>query len=363
MTTVASPRGPGRLVVATVAACCAIGCSVDVGAVSADVEIAAAGQTDAVDGSGDDADDPAIWHHPADPEASLILGTNKGDDGGLHVYDGDGTERQFIQIGALNNVDVRYALDGLGDYAAASNRGVGAISVFAVADGVVELAGSVEVPGEPYGLCLGVLDDVHHAVVTYESGQLRQYVLRATDGAVAASEVRTLDLGRTLEGCVVDDEHGVLYVGDEPDGIYALDLDPESGDEHTVIDRTGDAGNLVADVEGLALYRDEGGGGHLLVSSQGASRIEVYRRGGDHRHLGSFRVVAGGGADEVSATDGIEVSSAPVGRFGGGLVVIHDGENEEADASNFKLVAWDEVAEAMGLSDHLENRASPTTEP
>jgi 3-phytase len=322
----------------------------DVGAEqSVGEKVPAAGQTDAVAGSGDDADDPAIWHHPSDPHASLILGTNKHDVGGLHVFDVEGDERQFLQTGALNNVDVRYDLDGLGDYAAASNRNDGTITVFDIDDdGVVSQAGAVEVPGEPYGFCLGVLDGIHYAHVTYQSGELAQYALSTADGTVTASLERTVDVGGQLEGCVADDEHGVLYVGEEDRGVYAYGLDPESGDDRLVVDLTGDEGRLVEDVEGLAIYEGDGGGGYLLVSSQGASRIDVYRRGGDHAYLDSFRVVAGD-ADRVGDTDGIEVTSAVVGRFEHGLLVVHDGDRGDAAASNYKLVAWDDVVRATDL--------------
>ena len=37
-----------------------------------------------------DTDDPAIWINPADPAKSLIIGTDKDDDGAYYVYDLDG---------------------------------------------------------------------------------------------------------------------------------------------------------------------------------------------------------------------------------------------------------------------------------
>jgi 3-phytase len=83
-------------------------------------------------------------------------------------------------------------------------------------------------------------------------------------------------------------------------------------------------------------------------TSQGASRIDVYRRGRDHAYLDSFRVVAGD-ADRVGDTDGIEVTSAVVGRFEHGLLVVHDGDRGDAAASNYKLVAWDDVVRATDL--------------
>ena len=55
--------------------------------------------------AGDAADDPAIWHNPRDPKASLIIGTDK--QGGLHVYDMAGQSLQFVPDGKMNNVDLR----------------------------------------------------------------------------------------------------------------------------------------------------------------------------------------------------------------------------------------------------------------
>ena len=67
-------------------------------------EATASGETDPVPPGGD-ADDPAIWVHPDDPEKSTIIGTDKL--GGLAVYDLDGDEIQYLADGDLNNVDLR----------------------------------------------------------------------------------------------------------------------------------------------------------------------------------------------------------------------------------------------------------------
>ena len=37
-----------------------------------------------------DTDDPAIWLHPTDPAQSLIIGTDKDENGGLYVFDLNG---------------------------------------------------------------------------------------------------------------------------------------------------------------------------------------------------------------------------------------------------------------------------------
>src|SRR3546814_16511798 len=34
-----------------------------------------------------DTDDPAIWINPSDPAQSLLIGTDKDENGGLYVYD------------------------------------------------------------------------------------------------------------------------------------------------------------------------------------------------------------------------------------------------------------------------------------
>ena len=52
-----------------------------------------------------DADDPALWADAADPSRAVMFGTDKTD--GLYVHDLDGTVRQFLPSGALNNVDLR----------------------------------------------------------------------------------------------------------------------------------------------------------------------------------------------------------------------------------------------------------------
>ena len=38
-----------------------------------------------------DSDDPAIWLYPTDPSKSLIIGTDKDEDGALYVFDLNGT--------------------------------------------------------------------------------------------------------------------------------------------------------------------------------------------------------------------------------------------------------------------------------
>ena len=52
-----------------------------------------------------DADDPALWADARDPSRAVMFGTDKTD--GLYVHNLDGSVRQFLPSGQLNNVDLR----------------------------------------------------------------------------------------------------------------------------------------------------------------------------------------------------------------------------------------------------------------
>src|SRR5688572_30136994 len=55
-----------------------------------------------------DTDDPAIWRHPTDRTQSLVIGTDKDEDGALFVFGLDGRIIQEKSIRGLqrpNNVD------------------------------------------------------------------------------------------------------------------------------------------------------------------------------------------------------------------------------------------------------------------
>ncbi len=110
------PRLPARLgvwVCAALAPC---------GAAHA-VPVAPSVETGQVPGSGDAADDIAIWIHPDNPALSLVIGTDKTS--GMVTFNLDGSQRQFLGDGDMNNVDLRYNMLVGGqriDIVAATNR-------------------------------------------------------------------------------------------------------------------------------------------------------------------------------------------------------------------------------------------------
>jgi 3-phytase len=300
----------------------------------------------------DAADDPAVWV-AADSAKSLILGTDKQT--GLYVYDLSGAEIQKLPIGPLNNVDIRQGGASPFDVAVASNDGRNVVSVFSidrVTGAVGALAELATDKFEPYGICLGAAADGYDVYVTYKDGTIQEF--RLTFGpAPAMTLTRRIKLASQLEGCVVDEEQGLLFVGEEAKGLWSVTLDGAAA-APSLIDAVGSASGLAADVEGVSLWRGAGGAGFIVVSAQGANRFVVYDRKPPHAPRGAFQVGAAEGPpriDAVTGTDGLDISSAPLGPdYRRGVLVVQDDENTSpTENQNFKLVDWRAVESALGL--------------
>jgi 3-phytase len=325
------------------------------------VSITALAETQPVPSGTDAADDPAIWIHPTDPALSTIIGTDKTS--GLVVYDLDGAILQEVNIGRVNNVDLRYNV-ALGGEAvaivAATNRTTNSLDLYRVnpETRLLELAAPPIASGveEVYGVCLyhslGT-GKVYAFVNSADTGEVEQYEL-SDDGAgtLAATVVREFVVGSQTEGCVADDETGALYVGEEAVGLWRYGAEPDAGDARVQIDNTTPSGNLTADVEGVALYYGADGTGYLIASSQGSSEFVVYDRQGDNAYIGTFRILETATIDAVSGTDGLDVTNfALSAAYPDGLLIVQDDLNIDPDENqNFKLVSWRAVAEALGLT-------------
>ncbi len=318
-------------------------------------------ETTPVPSGGDAADDPAIWPHPAEPAASLILGTDKRS--GLAVYDLNGNQTQFLARGRLNNVDLRggIALDGaLATLAVATNRSSGSMDVFRIS-GEGRASFALEVPlnlAEPYGICMGADESgAAHVFVNSTDGQYQHWRLNP-GGRLQPRLEGAWNLASQPEGCAVDDAAWTLYLGEEERGIWLMPADAARAGEIRLFDAIA-SGRLAADVEGMDVYRGPGGEHYLIVSSQGDHSFAVYdlaRDDSDNRYAGSFTLAAGGqdgqgGVDGVEETDGLAVTSAALNNsFPRGLLVVQDGINESPAANqNFKLVSWADVERALGL--------------
>ena len=327
--------------------------------------VTATAETVPVDDPCDAADDPAIWVNEDNPEASLIVASNKVR--GLLVYALDGSVVSRLDSGRINNVDLRGGIRVGGEetiVVAGTNRTTKTLDILALDAGNGQLAPlgdpiDPEFAADPYGICLyhSAASGDLYVFANAQDGAVGQWRLDDNGrGGLSGAPVRSWMLASQPEGCVADDANGWLFIGEEEAGIWRFDAEPTaSTDRPTAVDRTGlgepGGGRLTADVEGLALYAPPGGGardGFLVASSQGNHTYVVYDRAPPHAYRGTFRIGGEGSIDGTEETDGIDLVAAPVGPdYPAGLLVVQDGFNYEPDGSrtnqNFKLVSWENV--------------------
>lgn len=319
-------------------------------------------ETTPVETDGDSADDPAIWVDRHDPTRSIIIGTQK--QSGLYVYDLQGNVLQFLPDGRMNNVDVRDNFR-LGDQTvalvAASNRTTDGIALYRVDPAtrrLIDVADGLQPTGflDPYGLCMyrSARSGETYVFINGDDGDLRQYRLNDSgNGRVRATPVRDIPFNSQTEGCVADDETGVLYVAEEDVGLWRISAEPDGGVAPTSVITVAAHGALKDDLEGIGLYDLGDGRGYLVLSSQGNNTYAVFRREGNNDYVGSFAVLADAarGIDGISETDGLEVLSANLGGpYAAGIFVAQDGRNiAPQENQNFKLVPWSAIAGALNL--------------
>ncbi|KAI9179673.1 hypothetical protein H9P43_005001 [Blastocladiella emersonii ATCC 22665] len=226
-------------------------------------------------------------------------------------------------------------------------------------------------------------------VLPTKSGVAHQYQLSLSDTAsgqpavprLRAGKSWTVGRGSQLENCEADTDLGVLYVGEEAVGVWAYRLDagvpvtptipnwpPQLAREASsatawprLLDATVGAhpnGTLRRDVEGLGLYMSptpNDARRFLLVSSQGQNAVAIYDvtrvLDGATPQLGVLHVARGPSTDAVTKTDSLAVTSAAIGPYDAGLVVVHDDattkpgdESRVVRDATFKVVSWAEVA-------------------
>merc|ERR1712054_653329 len=103
------------------------------------------------------------------------------------------------------------------------------------------------------------------------------------------------------------EDNGWLILGEEPSALWRYDAEPDGSDEGYRIAYVGD-GRLFGDVEGVTLVhgktKDEG---FIIVSCQGVSAYNVYRRAHPHDYVVTFTLprTADGSIDGVTNTDGV----------------------------------------------------------
>jgi 3-phytase len=267
------------------------------------------------------------------------------------VYNLDGSLRQKITnpSGFWGNVDVR------GNLVVAAKNGMMIYRVDAARSqplvAAKEASGHAATWGE--GLCLydagapglsGGLYGINNVRDTY---RVRVHPLTDGDGdglLTIGRHIREFYLGSEVEGCVVDDASGHLFISEEDVAIWRYDLkaDGTGAPPRVRVDAVGS--HLAPDIEGLALA-----GRYLIASAQNvnspwANWYNIYDKVTSNL-VRQFRVTNGSVSDDCDQTDGIAATTAPLGaNFPGGLFVCQDGINANPTQNqSFKFTRLERV--------------------
>jgi 3-phytase len=305
-------------------------------------------------------DDPAIWVHPEDSEASIVIVTAK--EGGLRVYNLDGKEIQSILAtpapradgvdGRYNNVDIAYGLTLGGqtvDVAVVSDRFNDQLRFWTIdpagsgaATPLTEVTAAeqefifnpdrdaVDEEHTAYGVAVyQPSPGTAHAVVTQEGATTIATVrIVPAAGEIGYTDINTLEMpaefplpdGTTwipceepgvlpqFEGVSVDQRTGVLYATQEDVGLWRIEL-PLGSSDPVLLDRVADFGihdDFDPDSE-ECIPEDEGavgfGGPNLVADAEG---VDIYYGTG----YTGYVIVSSQGDDRYSvyATQGMNRS-------------------------------------------------------
>ena len=328
-----------------------------------------------------DSDDAAYYHNNKNPMQSEILGVSKCDEqklcGGLYIYDLKGKEKQFLNIGELNNVDTSIINDI--NYAFATNREDTGLSVFKRNTdewkhlSTFKLRDSNNKTYEPYGLC----SNSENIAVTTKVGLVFLYKFKAKTQSVEL--VKTIDLKPSAkkyddfiievttktakkknklhklakylktryvsEACVFHKESGHLFIAEEKLGIWRYDgsklkLFKKIQGSFSDLENT----DFTDDVEGLSIYKRDSRD-FLTVSSQGISKILFIDI--NSPDLVSSHSFYFNETDPITNTDGVLTVSEKSELYPEGFMVVHDDENTTNENTivnaNYKIIDMKDV--------------------
>jgi 3-phytase len=307
----------------------------------------------------DAADDPAIWFNTADPEKSIVFGTNKR--GGIYAYDLQGNELDYYPLGEINNIDIRHDIHVNGsmtDVIGGSNRTDNSLLLYRI-DSLGKLRGLLNESllidrddiNEVYGFCLYKNNaDSLYAIINGKNGKINSYVLKGAPEKSYLEKRHSWKTGTQPEGMVADDQLGILYVGEEQKGIWRIDLTSMAmiGEIELIEDSRKEKNPFIEyDIEGLSIYYGEDADGFLLASIQGSFSYAIFERTHDNNYLGSFTIEGFNALDGAEETDGLDIFSRPIGKdFPHGLLVVQDGFNYDSGkltSQNFKYIDLQQV--------------------
>ena len=313
--------------------------------------VTAAFETPVMASEGDSADDPAIYIGP--DGNGFIAGTDK--QSGLYIYNLDGSQREYMPVGTINNVDLREGFFYRGQsYVLLVASDDETNSIFSLlynprTDKFLTPEGSrLQTEGvSPYGICLGEpVKDKFEVGVTTKVGVFAQYRIAEDQGAITLTKSREFSTGTQTEGCAFDDRTSSLYLAVELGALEHYPASSEAAPVKTEIARVQNYG-LKADLEGVTVYERGANTGYLIVSSQGNNSYGVFALP-SYEYAGRFEVV-NGSVDGTSTTDGIAATGSSTARFPKGFLVVQDDMDNTSPLSdnfkkqNFKIIDWRDI--------------------
>lgn len=292
----------------------------------------------------DAADDPAIWLNKNNPDKSVIYGSNKK--AGIHSYNLDGKELQFVKYAKINNIDIRQNAklgNSYYDILAGSNMSNKTIDIFFIdKNGKLDKTPnfSIILTGfKPYGFCLHkTKTDNIYAFVNDKDGNVNQYFVNFNkDGQFVSELVKSIKLSSQVEGMVADDKNEKVYISEEEVGIHVFSTNNKKDTIGFLLNgSTSDENFVEYDIEGLALLPPH----YLVASNQGNFTFSIFNLE-NNTYVSSFKI-ANNIIDGVEETDGIEILAHSFNEtFPNGLFVVHDGFNYDGNkrkSQNFKML-------------------------
>ncbi|WP_313777795.1 phytase [Flagellimonas amoyensis] len=322
-----------------------------------------------------DTDDPAIWVNEENPSASLIIGTDKDEDGALYVYDLNGKIIESKTVKGLkrpNNVDIEeFEMEGEEfSIAVTTERMTNKIRIFRVPEMTPMDNGGIPVfEGEELRAPMGIAlyknpNDEIFAFVGRKSGPTDNYIWQYRlegDGLGNITAKKVREFGKysgqkEIEAIAVDDELGYVYYSDEGVGVRKYHADKDAGNEELALFATSGFGR---DHEGISIYATDVGSGYIIVSDQQENSFHLFSREGskkgphDHQLVKTVHL-------STSQSDGSEVTNASLGNlYPKGLFVAM------SDDRTFQFYAWEDIAgddliiAPDGLPQHSNNAIHP----
>ncbi len=307
-----------------------------------------------------DTDDPCIWINKDDLSKSLIIGTDKDEDGGLYVYDLEGKIIQDKVVRNLhrpNNVDLEYGFNYKGkqvDIAVTTERLTHRLLIYSVPE--MNLIGSIDAfEGEKDTtnseyrdlMGIGLYKDptkkdiyaiVGRKIGPTDSTYLWQYKLMVKQDSVRGELVRKFGAFsglKEIESIAVDDKLGYVYYSDEGLGVRKYFAHPDSSNRELALFATE---GFQDDHEGISIYELDDKRGYILVSDQQSNEFHIFPREGTAEDPNKHPLLKVIPVSTVES-DGSDVTSVTLNdKFKGGLFVAM------SEGKVFQYYSWKDIA-------------------